>query len=403
MSITIRGGRALLDAHWSDAPLHIEIDAIDGRGKLVSQTVAETNGPTATVGRSSQDRALVFDATDLLVLPGLVDIHGDTFERIIEPRPRVRFDLDLALRETDRQLVSNGITTAFHGVTWSWEPGLRSREAAIEIMSAIVRLAPALAADNRIHLRHETFDIDAGDEIIAWMNRGVVGCLAFNDHMTGTIKDRHRPEKMAKMIERSGLTAADFDALVERTYARRDEVPASLNRLAAAARAAAVTVLSHDDLSPEQRSWFRERGASIAEFPTTVETARAAVAAGDPIVFGAPNVMRGGSHTGCPSAAEMAGAGLCTILASDYYYPALLAAPFKLAADGVLPLERAWSLVSAGPARALGLDDRGSLLPGHRADIVLIDNTTAGVPIVVATIVDGRLRYLTDPQRLART
>ncbi len=384
----IRNGRALLGNGWVTSPVSIEIS--DGIGTIATAT-----------GQREAD--WIIDASDLLVLPGIVDLHGDAFERQLEPRPNVRVSLDVALLETDRQLIANGITTAYHGVTWSWEPGLRGADSARSIVAAIGRLASRLATDTRVHLRHETFNLEAEAEIIAWIETGRLGCIAFNDHMTGTIKDRHRPEKMNKMIERSGLAASAFAELVERTYSRRSEVPGSITRLAAAAKAADVPALSHDDRDAEQRLWFRERGVGISEFPTTESAAEAAIAAGELTVFGAPNVIRGGSHTGCPMAAEMAGKNLCSVLASDYYYPALLLSPFKLAADNIMPLERAWALVSENPARALGHGDRGVLTDGRRADLILVDASTPALPRVVATLVNGRIRFLTEPERIGDT
>jgi alpha-D-ribose 1-methylphosphonate 5-triphosphate diphosphatase len=122
-------------------------------------------------------------------------------------------------------------------------------------------------------------------------------------------------------------------------------------------------------------------------------------------VYGAPNVVRGGSHTGWTKAADMIAKGLCSVLASDYYYPAPLLAPFRLAADQVLPLSKGWDLVSSAPARAAGLTDRGTLTESSRADIVLVDDRQALRPRIVAVIVAGRLAYLADADRLvsART
>ena len=154
-------------------------------------------------------------------------------------------------------------------------------------------------------------------------------------------------------------------------------------------------MLSHDDASPEQRRWFRALGCRLAEFPTTVETAQEAASQGDDIVLGAPNVVRGGSHTGWIDATEMIGRGLCSVLASDYYYPAPLLAAFALAQRGVLPFARAWALVSQAPAEAVRLDDRGRIAPGRRADLILVDASAAGQqPRVVATIVAGRVVHL---------
>jgi alpha-D-ribose 1-methylphosphonate 5-triphosphate diphosphatase len=159
-------------------------------------------------------------------------------------------------------------------------------------------------------------------------------------------------------------------------------------------------MLSHDDESPAMRKAFRAEGVGIAEFPVNEETARAAAEAGDFIVFGAPNVVRGGSHTGWTKASDMIAKGLCSVLASDYYYPAQLLAAFRLAADGVLPLAKAWSLVSAAPAMAAGLPDRGILARGYRADIILVDDELPLRPRIVAVIAAGRLVHLTDANRL---
>jgi alpha-D-ribose 1-methylphosphonate 5-triphosphate diphosphatase len=155
-----------------------------------------------------------------------------------------------------------------------------------------------------------------------------------------------------------------------------------------------VPLLSHDDTSPQQRGWFRSLGCRLAEFPTTVETAEDAASQGDDIVLGAPNVVRGGSHTGWIDATEMIRRGLCSVLASDYYYPAPLLAAFALAARGVVPLEQAWMLVSQTPANAVRLADRGEIALGRRADLVIIDPSTPEQPRVVATIVAGRVVHL---------
>ncbi|MFV0298292.1 MAG: alpha-D-ribose 1-methylphosphonate 5-triphosphate diphosphatase [Hyphomicrobiaceae bacterium] len=340
--------------------------------------------------------AQVMDASGLLVLPGLIDVHGDAFERQIMPRPGVGFALDLALMETDRQMAANGITTAFHGVTRSWEPGLRDLAHARGLLEAMERLGPHLTVDTRFHLRHETFTLDDEDEILDWIGSRRIGALAFNDHMTGTIKVRHRPDKMAKMVERSGLGAVEFGKLVDRVAARADEVPASIERLAAAAQATGVPAMSHDDMSVAQRCWYRSLGVGIAEFPLTDEVAAAASRSGEPVVFGAPNVVRGGSHTGCPDAAQMVLKGWGSVLASDYFYPALLQAPFILQRRHGLPLEQAWRVVSANAALALGLTDRGEIVPGKRADLVVVQATPDLPARVVATIADGRLVYLAD-------
>jgi alpha-D-ribose 1-methylphosphonate 5-triphosphate diphosphatase len=383
--LLIEGGRALLGHEILESSLRIA-------GREI-----------ATVGAESGQGAPSLDADGLLVLPGIVDLHGDAFERQMMPRPGVDFPTDIALIDSDRQAIGNGITTVFHGTTWSWEPGLRSADNARKLLEAIEQLRPQLAADTRFHLRQETFNLDAESEIIDWLGQGRVDLFAFNDHMDSTVASLAKPLKRSRMVERTGLTHEAFDQLVQRVLARSGEVPASIARLAQAARAAGVRMLSHDDSSPAMRQSYRALGVTIAEFPVNEETARDAAASSDFIVFGAPNVVRGGSHTGWTSAADMIAKGLCSVLASDYYYPAPLLAAFRLAADGVRPLAEAWQLISSAPARAAGLTDRGTLAEGQRADILLVDDTAPLRPRIVAVVAAGRIVHLTEANRLMRS
>jgi alpha-D-ribose 1-methylphosphonate 5-triphosphate diphosphatase len=382
IDILIEGGEALVGTALVDASIHV-----------VDVGIAE-------VSSRSGAASLRLNGDGLIALPGIVDMHGDAFERQMMPRPGVDFPIDVALVDSDRQAIANGITTVFHATTWSWEPGLRGTENAHRLLNAIEAMQPQLAADTRFHLRQETFNLDAEPTIAEWLVAGRVDLLAFNDHMNMTTASMSNPKKRIRMIERSGLNEGEFDKLVERVLARADAVPASIERLAAVGRDHGVPLLSHDDESPDQRAGFRDLGIDIAEFPINEKTARAAIEGGDFTVFGAPNVVRGGSHTGWTSATEMVSKGLCSILASDYYYPAPLLAAFLLAADNVLPLPQAWSLVSGAPAKATGLHDRGQIAVGKRADIILVDARDPLRPRVVAVISGGSIVHLTEPQRI---
>jgi alpha-D-ribose 1-methylphosphonate 5-triphosphate diphosphatase len=381
---------------------------IEGGRVLLGNEITKTSLRTAgreisAVGADRAGGSLAIDAGGLLVLPGIVDLHGDAFERQMMPRPGVDFPVDVALADSDRQAISNGITTVFHATTWSWEPGLRSGDNAKRLLETIEQMRPRLAADTRFHLRHETYNLDAEARIIKWMTAGRIDLFAFNDHMDSTVGDLAKPQKRSRMVERTGLTGQAFDQLVARVVARAHDVPASIDRLAEAARAANVRMISHDDGSPEMRARFRSLGVNIAEFPVNEKTAREAAKAGDFIVFGAPNVVRGGSHTGWTKASDMIAKGLCSVLASDYYYPAQLLAAFRLVDDGVLPLAVAWDLIAAAPARATGLTDRGVLAAGYRADIILVDDAVPLRPRIVAVIAAGRLVHLTEADRLIQT
>ena len=384
MDVRIEGGRVLAGGRLEAASLHFTGEA---GGRITA--LGDETGASRTL-----------DAAGALVLPGIVDIHGDAFERQIMPRPGVSFPIGMALIDSDRQAIANGITTVFHGVTWSWEPGLRNGGNARAILEGIEALRPQLCADTRFHLRHETFNLDAEDQIMDWLGAGRIDVLAFNDHLTGTLNSKRRAEKLAPMMARSGLSEDEFMAVVDAKASRRAEVPAAIARLAAKAAATGTPLLSHDDTGPEQRQWFRALGCRVAEFPVTEDTAKDAAANGDDIVLGAPNVVRGGSHVGFVKASDMVARGLCSVLASDYYYPAPFAAAFRLVADGVAPVETAWPLVSEAPARAAGLNDRGVIAVGRRADLVVVDAADAANPRLEAVIAGGRVAWLRDMGRL---
>jgi alpha-D-ribose 1-methylphosphonate 5-triphosphate diphosphatase len=380
--ILIEGGEALVGSDLVDTSVHVADERI------------------AEISSRSGAASLRLNSDGLIALPGIVDMHGDAFERQMMPRPGVDFPIDVALIDSDRQAIANGITTVFHATTWSWEPGLRGTENAHHLLNAIEDMQPRLAADTRFHLRQETFNLDAEPTIAEWLAAGRVDLLAFNDHMHMTAASMNNPKKRARMVERSGLSEGELDKLVERVMARASNVPDSIARLASIGRDHGTPLLSHDDESPDQRAGFRSLGIDIAEFPINEETARAAIEAGDFTVFGAPNVVRGGSHTGWTSAAEMVSKSLCSILASDYYYPAPLLAAFLLAADNILPLPQAWALVSGAPAAATGPHDRGQITVGKRADIILVDAREPLRPRVVAAVAGGRVVHLTEPQRI---
>lgn len=397
-ALLLEGARVLLDDRIEPVSLRLE-----------GGVIAALDGPAEGARR--------LDARGLLIAPAMIDIHGDAFERQLMPRPGVMLPTEAAMLETDRQLGANGIATAYHALSLSWEPGLRSVETGWEVLETLRRLAPRLTVENRLQLRWETFCFEAVPLIEAALEGPLAPAIAFNDHTTmallhpGTalqnrpfdhdpafpVVDMESPAFLAKMdkrAQRADMSPSDYVAALRQIWQRRPEVLAVIEAVAQKGRASGVAMLSHDDSQPETRAFYHRAGARISEFPMNHPTARAARAAGDFIIFGAPNAARGGSHLGSPGAAEMIREGLCDILASDYYYPAMLAAVARLRADGVAALPELWKLVAANPAAALGLADRGRIAPGLRADLVAVDWPEAGTPAVRATFVAGRPAYL---------
>ena len=368
----------------------------------------------------ARDGATVQDARGLILAPAMVDIHGDAFERQMMPRPGVNFPLHAALLETDRQLAANGIATAYHALTLSWEPGLRSVAQGHAVMQALADLAPRLTVENRLQLRWETFCTEALPLIAKALAGPLTPSIAFNDHTSMAALPKHVPMQdrpfdhdpdfpvddlgsenfaasMTERTKRSGLSRADFVALFQDVWQRRADVPGKIAEVAAMGRAASAPMLSHDDSQAYTRRFYRDHGSRISEFPMNMAAAQAARDGGDWIIFGAPNAARGGSHLGSPGAGDMLARGLCDILASDYFYPAMLTAVARLRADGHGDLAALWKLVSTNPAHASGLTDRGEIAVGKRADLTLIDWPEGQVPSVRQTLVAGRTAYLAYP------
>ena len=382
----------------------------------VAQVAVRVEGGVIAALDGPRDGAPVIDGRGMILAPAMVDIHGDAFERQLMPRPGVMIPTEAALLETDRQLASNGIATAYHALTLGWEPGLRSVATGQDVVQMLTALAPRLTVENRVQLRWETFCFEALPLIETALCGPLLPALAFNDHTTMgvlhpsvALQDRpfdHDPDfpvvdmdspafaaKMESRARRSGMDVTDFIALMREMWQRRPEVPAVIAKAGQSAQARGAPMLSHDDSQPETRDFYRSHGARISEFPMNMAVTRAAREAGDWTVFGAPNAARGGSHLGSPGAADMVAAGLCDILASDYYYPAMLAAVARLQADGIGRLPDLWKLVSAHPAAALGLANRGEIAVGRRADLVLLDWPEGGTPVVRQCRVAGRAAY----------
>ncbi|KMW57744.1 Metal-dependent hydrolase involved in phosphonate metabolism [Candidatus Rhodobacter oscarellae] len=388
-------------------------------GEIAETSVTVSEGRIAEIGGPTQGDTI--DGRGLILAPALIDVHGDAFERQVMPRPGVFFPIETAVLETDRQLAANGIATTYHSITLSYEPGLRSVERARVMMQAIQDLAPRLTVENRIQLRWETFAFEALDLLDWAMDAPLKPSLAFNDHLSMAMRsadtvmqDRlfeHNPgfaamdladaalfeKRYRKHTERSGLDYDDHKALVHKVWDRRPEVLETLKRVAGKARQRGIPMLSHDDTQAETRRFYHEIGATTSEFPMTMGPVEQARKAGDMIIFGSPNAVRGGSHIGSLGAADMVEAGLCDALASDYYYPAMLAAVDRLDRERRADRLALWSQVSSGPAKAMRLTDRGDIAVGKRADLVLVDWPDGHAPAVRATYSAGRCAYAALP------
>ena len=332
------------------------------------------------------------DLSGYLVLPGIIDLHGDAFERHLAPRPSAPFPAAIGLQSVDRDAASSGVTTAWMAQSWGWEGGARGPDFAVQFMRDLAAYKPRALTDLRIQLRCETYTVDTADQLIAVVRDHGIDYVIFNDHL-GEALDMIKtdPEALSVWGKRGGRDLAGFIRLLQDTKALSARVPRYLCTLAAAFDELGVKYGSHDDHDAATRDYYGMIGAKVCEFPTRHAPANVARANGDPVLMGAPNVVRGGSQSGNIAATDLIRAGLCDALVSDYHYPSLANAAFTLADTDILPLGRAWEMISTNPARIMGLEDRGVIAPGKRADLVICNAQTRAIE---GTLAAGRWSHL---------
>ncbi len=332
------------------------------------------------------------DLSGYLVLPGIIDLHGDGFERHLAPRRGAMKQMDEGVIAAEAELAANGITTAVLAQFHSWEGGLRAPDYADQVFAAITAVRDRVVTDILPQLRFETHMLDDYAGLPQRIAAAGVGYVVFNDHLPhDRLAVGKKPPRLVGQALKAGRNPEVHWQMLQDMHARSDEVPAALDAICAELGTMGVRLGSHDDQNAAMRAEWRERGVRISEFPETLEAAEAARAGGDHIILGSPNVVRGGSHKGNVSAVELIAMGLCDAIASDYHYPSPRRAALMLARSGLLDLAEAWDLVSKGPAGVLGLSDRGQLAPGKRADVVILEKDSQRV---AATLSGGRVSYM---------
>ena len=318
-----------------------------------------------------------------LLCPGLVELHTDNLERHIQPRPKVDWPHAAALVAHDAELASTGITTVFDAMRVGSIPtgksryGAYARSLATELLD--MRSAGALKISHYLHLRAEVCSETLEEEMAAFGPEDRVGIVSLMDHTPGQRQFRDISKLKTYVMGKNNLNEeefADHVANLQDMRARngdRHEVVA----VAEAKRYGAV-LASHDDTTRGHVETSAHHGIHLAEFPTTVEAAQACRDHGIAVMMGAPNLIRGGSHSGNVSAAELAEAGLLDIISSDYVPAALLLSAYRL---GQMwnDLPRAIATVTANPAKAAGLQDRGRIEQGLRGDVLRL-SVAGGTP-----------------------
>lgn len=354
------------------------------------------DGLIAEVSEAPVDGASL-DGDGLLLMPGFIDMHGDMIEKEVEPRPTVEMPLELAFRDLDRRLKTAGVTTAFAAVSFSPSAAsgrMRSTDNTRTLLTALTRMRNRLAVDHRVHARFEVTYPDPMEIVRDLIADGTIDLVSLMDHTPGQGQYRD-VEKFTRLKQASGISRAQAEQQVlERIRSGKASaatVLGTIQTIADACRSAGLPIASHDDDTVEKVDLMRRIGARLSEFPVTAEAARHAHRNGLLVAMGAPNALRGESYSGNLSARDAHAAGVLDILAADYHPSAILPAILVLARRDPEGLAGAIRLATANPARALGLDDRGSMIAGRRADLVFADDK--GIGHVRGTMVAGKIVY----------
>lgn len=357
---------------------------------LTEDGIITALGPTAELAATGLE---TIDARGAYLIPGLIDLHTDTLEKEITPRPGADFPLEVAIHELDRKLVACGITTVYHSLHMGYadaERSAASRFTRRDVVAGVRAMAGVhTLAHTRIHLRYEYsgHGVEVRDLVEALIAEGAIDLLSFMDHTPG--QGQYSRERFLANMIKQGKTETEAMAVLADRQARPKLTLSDLQAIGHSARARNIPVASHDDDSPEKVSQMHSAGVNICEFPINLAAAEAARTLGLDVLGGAANVLRGGSLTGNLDITSAMRAGAVNGLCSDYYPPAMLHAVFKLWHERVFSLTQAVAAATSIPARAAGIADKtGSLEVGKAADLILV-RLRGETPTVLQTYVQG--------------
>lgn len=328
------------------------------------------------------------------LMPGVVELHTDHLEGHYSPRPGVRWNMLGAVQAHDAQVACSGITTVFDCLRMgSDEDGGFDPAEMRDLADAIERAMKEgrLRAEHKLHLRCEVSAPDVLDAFAAFHEDPHVHLVSLMDHAPGQRQFRSMDAYIFYYKKKRGLNDSEFDAFVQRRVDQSARYSAPHRReIAEHCRARSIPMASHDDATLAHVEEAVGEGVAVSEFPTTMEAARAAHESGLSVLMGAPNIVRGGSHSGNIAASDLAKAGVLDVLSSDYVPSSLLQAVFALACDvDAISLPQAAALVTSTPARTVGLTDRGSIAEGLRGDIIRV-SAGDGIPVVRSVWREGR-------------
>lgn len=372
-------GSALPDLVLANARIVLEQEVVFGSVQIAAGQILAVDQ-----GRPGQPGTIDLEGDYLI--PGMIDLHTDNLEKHYQPRTGVEWDAVHAAISHDVQVIGSGITTVYDSITLGAATGWEARAEWVEPMLAGLRHArehEMLRADHLLHLRAEVTHPEVVAIFEGFLGDPLVRFMSLMDHAPG---DRQSPDitdyRRRYLKTFGGDEAAVDEHIRSLVHASRTFGSENRRRLAEAARRSGIPFASHDDARREHVDEAALLGAVLSEFPTTLEAAEAARERELHVLMGSPNLIRGGSHAGNVAAGELARRGVLDILSSDYIPSSLLLAAFRLTREEfAFSLPAAVATVSNNPADAAGLEDRGRIAPGLRADLVRV-REVSGRPVV---------------------
>ncbi|WP_430250666.1 alpha-D-ribose 1-methylphosphonate 5-triphosphate diphosphatase [Neorhizobium sp. DAR64860/K0K1] len=370
---------------FTNARIVLEDSIVTGSIQIRDGKIADISSGTAQAGEDFEGDYLI---------PGLVELHTDHLEQHYSPRPGVRWNATAAIQAHDAQIASSGITTVFDCLRMGSDEDGGFEQGEMRDMADAIQAAERqgrLRSEHLIHLRCEVSADNVLDHFADFANDPYVRLVSLMDHAPGQRQFQTMDQYIFYYQKKRGLSDEAFKIFIEKRVeeSERNSTP---HRIAIAKVCAdnGITVASHDDATLAHVDEAIGNGVKLAEFPTSLDAAKASHQAGMSVLMGAPNIVRGKSHSGNIAARDLAEKDVLDVLSSDYVPLSLLYAPFILADEvDSISLPKAIAMVSATPARTVGLDDRGRIATGLRADLVRV-HRPEGVPVARAVWREGR-------------
>lgn len=348
-------------------------------------------------GEVDSDEIEVINAYGGFISPGFIDIHADYIENMSSPRPTSIMDFNLSLRETEKVLINTGITTMYHSLSlygkdiFENKP-IRSDENVIKLIDTIENTQNKRhLIRHRFHARFEIDNVKGVERLKKYIRDGKINLLSFMDHTPGQGQYRNIETYRKTLKGYKDVTDSEIDEMIEERQFKDTITSETIEEIAHMAKDRNISIASHDDDSFDKIDFIKGIGATISEFPITMDVAKYAREKGMFTIAGAPNVLLGKSHSGNLSASEAIKDNCIDILCSDYYPADMLHSVFILNEKYNMDLCEMFKLITINPAKAVKIDNiLGSIKEGKKADILIIEKLEE-LPVITSVFVDGKL------------